>query len=530
MQGALHFMILGSQALLRNRIQTALAMTGVMVGVGALVASLALGRGAQDSLKDQLLAAGANMIVVTAGNYSLEKSQGTEPAADHAQFVPPGDPDQLIASVMTARRELIARGYSQKTVDLAIKAGFGFVPQPDLSQGRFVPTHFEDDPNAVHDHPTAKERLGDSMAGLGAAATLSLEDADAIRGKIPGVQFAAAGVHENARVTVEGDETKKWFTRLHGTEAKLPGIRRGWIFPYGAFLTESQVDNAEQVMVLGRVAADKLFGEGVDPVGQNVVLWNQPFEIVGVVGSTSWAAQPVAGDDQFDAIYVPVTTVHRLLNLSKLNTITVTTASAGDTTRIAGEITELLRQRHGISETMADDFTVRTQAQEMLGKGLSPELARVVGGNLATMEQLTIEQLTASLTKANRTMLALLAGVATVSLLVGGIGVMNLLLLSVTQRTREVGLRMALGARRMDIARQFVSEAVVLSLIGGVLGAGFGMLAARSLEEFFQWTTVVSPLSTVIAIAVAAVLGVVSGVYPASRAAQLDPIGALQHE
>jgi len=282
--------------------------------------------------------------------------------------------------------------------------------------------------------------------------------------------------------------------------------------------------------VLGRVAADKLFGEGVDPVGQNVVLWNQPFEIVGVVGSTSWAAQPVAGDDQFDAIYVPVTTVHRLLNLSKLNTITVTTASAGDTTRIAGEITELLRQRHGISETMADDFTVRTQAQEMLGKGLSPELARVVGGNLATMEQLTIEQLTASLTKANRTMLALLAGVATVSLLVGGIGVMNLLLLSVTQRTREVGLRMALGARRMDIARQFVSEAVVLSLIGGVLGAGFGMLAARSLEEFFQWTTVVSPLSTVIAIAVAAVLGVVSGVYPASRAAQLDPIGALQHE
>jgi putative ABC transport system permease protein len=265
MQGALHFMILGSQALLRNRIQTALAMTGVMVGVGALVASLALGRGAQDSLKDQLLAAGANMIVVTAGNYSLEKSQGTEPAADHAQFVPPVDPDQLIASVMTARRELIARGYSQKTVDLAIKAGFGFVPQPDRSQGRFVPTHFEDDPNAVHDHPTAKERLGDSMAGLGAAATLSLEDADAIRGKIPGVQFAAAGVHENARVTVEGDDTKKWFTRLHGTEADLPGIRRGWIFPYGAFLTESQVENAEQVMVLGRVAADKLFGEGVDP-------------------------------------------------------------------------------------------------------------------------------------------------------------------------------------------------------------------------------------------------------------------------
>lgn len=530
MQSTFHFMTLGLHALWRNRVQAGLAMLGVMVGVGALVASMALGRGAQESIKDQLLAAGANMIVVTAGNYSLEKSQGTEPAADHAQFVPPADPAQLIASVMTARQELIARGYSQKTVDLAIKAGFGFVPQPALSQGRLVPTHFEDDPNAVHDHPTAKERLGDSMAGLGAAATLTLDDANAIREKIPGVQFAAAGVHENARVTVEADPGKQWFTRLHGTEAKLPGIRRGWIYPYGEFLTESQVENAEQVMVLGRVAADKLFGEGVDPVGQNVVLWNQPFEVVGVVGSTSWAAQPVAGDDQFDAIYVPVTTVHRLLNLSKLNTITVTTASAGDTTRIAGEITDLLRQRHGISETMADDFTVKTQAQEMLGKGLSPELARIVGGNLATVEQLTIEQLTTSLQRSNRTMLALLAGVATVSLLVGGIGVMNLLLLSVTQRTREVGLRMALGARRKDIARQFVSEAVVLSLLGGVLGAGLGWVAAASLEEFFQWSTVVSPLSTVIAIVVAAVLGILSGVYPARRAAQLDPIGALQHE
>ncbi len=523
-------MLLGLQALLRNRVQTALAMVGVMVGVGALVASMALGRGAQESIKDQLLAAGANMIVVTAGNYSPQKTQGTEAPADHAGFTAPADPREFVARLLAARDDLIERGYSAKTVDQALKISLNSITGTNLSSGRFLRTHFEDDPMAEHDHPTAKERLGDSMAGLGAAATLTLDDADAIRDKIPGVQFAAAGVHENARVSVEGDPTKQWFTRLHGTEAKLPGIRRGWIFPYGAFLTENQVENAEQVMVLGLVAAEKLFGEGVDPVGRNILLWNQPFEVVGVVGSTSWAAQPVAGDDQFDAIYVPVTTVHRLLNLSKLNTITVTTASAGDTTRIAGEITALLRQRHGISETMADDFTVKTQAQEMLGKGLSPELARVVGGNLATMEQLTLEQLTASLQRSNRTMLALLAGVAAVSLLVGGIGVMNLLLLSVTQRTREVGLRMALGARRMDIARQFVSEAVMLSLIGGVLGAGLGMVAATSFEEFFQWSTVISPVSTVIAVVVAAVLGVASGVYPASRAAQLDPIGALQHE
>src|SRR5690606_28063038 len=163
----------------------------------------------------------------------------------------------------------------------------------------------------------------------------------------------------------------------------------------------------------------------------------------------------VTGDDQFDAFYVPVTTVHRLLNLSKLNTITVTTVNAGGTGEIAKVITALLRERHGITEQMPDDFTVRTQAEQVLSKGLSPELALTVGGNLARMEEITMEQISASLQRANRTMLALLGGVAMISLIVGGIGVMNLQLLSVTQRTREVGLRMAMGARKRDIAAQF---------------------------------------------------------------------------
>jgi putative ABC transport system permease protein len=173
---------------------------------------------------------------------------------------------------------------------------------------------------------------------------------------------------------------------------------------------------------------------------------------------------------------------------------------------------------------------VTTIAQQKLSKGMPPQLARVISGNLERVDELTIEQLSASLRKTNGIMLALLASVAAVSLLVGGIGVMNLLLLSVTQRTREVGLRIALGARRSDIAAQFVLEALLLCLAGGILGILGGMLASGGLERLFRWSTVVSPLSTFLALVVAALLGVAFSIYPARRASQLDPIEALRHE
>ncbi|MBL6904306.1 MAG: ABC transporter permease [Pseudomonadales bacterium] len=506
MQKFSHLLSIALQALRRNRVQTALAMLGVTVGVCALVTSMALARGAQESIREQLLAAGANMIVVTAGNYQVQRAEGVSSPADHGSIEMPAHTPFIVN---------LNKFKESHSTQLGL---------------RFIKAHYEDDPMAIHDHPTASDRLGDAMAGLGAAATLSIEDAETIRDTIPGVQFVASGVHENARITVANDETQQWFTRLHGTEAKLPRIRRGWVFPYGEFLTEQQVANAEQVMVLGRVVADRLFGEGVNPVGNGVLLWNQLFEVVGVVGSSSWATQPVAGDDQFDAVYVPVTTVHSLLNLSKLNTITVTTESAGETTNIAEEIVGLLRQRHGISDLMPDDFTVKSQAQELLGDGLPPDLARIVAGNLGAMDNLTLEQLSKSLQRTNNTMLVLLAGVATVSLLVGGIGVMNLLLLSVTERTREVGLRMAMGARNSDIASQFITEAVCLSLMGGLLGTVIALFVTQGLEGFFQWTTEISAVSIALAIVVAVLLGVFASVYPARRAAELDPIGALQHE
>ena len=525
-----HFCYLSFGAIGRNRVQTSLAVLGVMIGVGALVTSLALGRGAQDALQDQLLAAGVNMIVITAGNYQVERQQrGDGAPADHGMLDSPARkyPRQQLAGQGqsgTASWQLRPAVYYPEQARLeAMLLNLGLDPS-------LVMAHFEDDPMAVHDHPTAKERLGDTLAGLGSAATLTRYDAEAIRQQLPGIQFVAAGVHENARVTREDDTARQWFTRLHGTEASLPEIRRGWIFPYGRFINAAEVNNSAQVLVLGSVAAERLYGAGVDPVGERLLLWNQPFRIVGVVDSTSWAVQPSTGDDQFDAVYVPVSTVHRLLNLSKLNTITVTSSNAGDNTVLASAITDLLRARHGMTESIPDDFTVRTQAEQVLGKGLSPELARSIAGNMASMDQLTMNQLSASLQRANRTMLILLGGVAAISLLVGGIGVMNLLLLSVTQRTREVGLRMALGARRRDIAAQFVGEAAVISLVGGLLGLVLGVVAASGLEGVLQWSTSISPLSMVFALVVAAILGIISGVYPAHRASQLDPIGALQRE
>jgi ABC-type antimicrobial peptide transport system permease subunit len=478
------------KALRRHRLQTALTMLGMAIGVAAVLTMIALGTGAESAIEQQVRAAGMNLIIVTAGNYKIKTEDDFGGVVDHQ-----------------ARRWTLDEWLAEARV---VDARF----------------HPENDPMEKHDHPTASQRLGDLEAGLGSAATLTSEDADAIR-RVRGVQYVAEGVHQNAHVSAGA---KRWFTRLNGADVQLPLIRRAWTFSSGRFFSAREERSAAEVIVLGALVAQKLFGDA-NPIGRDVTIWNQPFRVVGVVTTSSWVVAPAPGDGQFDAAYVPFTTVHRLLNVSKLNDITITAASTGDVTRVAKDVTELLRARHGIGVAKPDDFTVATQARQALAKGgMRPDVARAVVGNVAGLEKVTLEQLAKTLERASRTMTALLASIAAVSLIVGGIGIMNIMLLSVTERTREIGVRRAVGARARDVRRQFVAEAITLSLVGGIAGVVLGLAASIGIAQTLRWSTSISAASIVLSFGIAAIVGIFFGWYPARQAARVDPIQSLRYE
>jgi len=473
------------QALRRYPLRTALALVGLAIGVGAVLVTIALGTGAQSAIRDQVRAAGLNVIVVKAGNYRTKGEGGGGVVAPH--------------------------GFLRKLQDALTPTAHA---------------HPENDPMEKHDHPTAAERLGDAEAGLGGAATLTQEDANAIA-SLDGVAHVASGVHENVKVFA-GDN--RWFTRLHGTDVDLPLVRRAHTLVFGRFFDTGELEGSARVAVLGSVVHQKLFGDGVDPVGSEINLWGQAFRVIGVTASTNWMTPGAPGDDEFDAVYVPYTTIHTLLNVTNLNTITVTTESSGEVTNVRSAITDLLRARHTIPDTAPDDFTVSTQATEILAKGLHPNVARVLVGNLPNLEKVTLQELSATLERAGSTMKALLAAIAAVSLVVGGIGITNIMLLSVTERTREIGLRMSVGARAKDVSSQFFVEALTLALTGGVAGVVLGIVVSAILTGAFGWSTEISLGAVLAAFAIAVAIGVVSGFLPARRAAALDPIDALRYE
>ncbi len=331
-------------------------------------------------------------------------------------------------------------------------------------------------------------------SGWGGAGTLTIEDADAIRREIPGVTGVSAELRTTAQVAAGN---QNWMPQILGESPDYFQIRQ-WPFADGGPFTEQDVRGANKVAVIGKTTARQLYGDE-SPVGQVVRIKNVPFTIVGLLASKGLS---VMGSDQDDVIIVPYTSaMKRIMGVTTLRSINVQAASASLLAPVQQQLTDLLRQRHRIQPGKDDDFTVRGQQ------------------DIAEMA-----------TAQSKTMTFLLAAVALVSLMVGGIGIMNIMLVSVTERTREIGIRMAVGARGRDVLLQFLTEAVTLSLIGGLIGIALGILSSNLVAAKMNWSALTPFWAVAAAFFFSAAIGIFFGFYPARKASRLDPIDALRYE
>jgi putative ABC transport system permease protein len=400
------------RALRRNKMRTVLTMLGIIIGVGAVIAMVALGRGAKAQVEARIAALGQNVIQVFSG--SVNRS------------------------------------------------------------GVF--------------------------SGFGGAGTLTVDDALAIQNEVPGVLAVSPEVRNGAQITA-GENN--WSTQVMGEGVDYLTIRV-WGLAEGAMFTDADVRSAAKVCVLGKTTADRLFPDD-DPVGKIVRInmrggsASAPMKVLGVL---KVKGANMGGQDQDDTVIVPYTTaMKRFSGSTTLRMMQVSAASAAQMVGVQNGIAGLLRQRHRIQDGRDDDFILRNQ-----------------------------QEITEAQTATTDTMTALLAGVAIISLIVGGIGIMNIMLVSVTERTREIGIRMAVGARGHDILLQFLIEAVTLSSTGGLLGIALGIGGAETITLIKQWPTTVSSESIIIAFVFSAAVGIFFGFYPARKASKLDPIDALRYE
>jgi putative ABC transport system permease protein len=398
------------RAILRNKLRAFLTTLGVVIGVGAVIAMMAIGAGAKAQVEAAFAAMGTNVLIILPGSTNASGVHG----------------------------------------------GFGSMP------------------------------------------TLTWDDLAAIRTDVSTVRAAAPTLRSS--MAVIGEE-QNWTTSITGTSPEYFEIRN-WPIALGNPITPLDVEGGTKVIVLGQTVVDKLYGPSSNPVGLTVRVGSTPFQVVGVA---SRKGQSATGQDYDDAAFVPFTTFARKVQggLGKYlqGSIMVAATSSEDTGRAQKDVTALLRDRHHLAAGDDDDFSIRN-------------LSEIAGAQQQGTETMTL----------------LLASVAAVSLLVGGIGIMNIMLVSVTERTREIGIRMAVGAEPQHILLQFLIEALSLSVAGGLLGVGFGVGVAAWLAGRFHWPVLVQPAVILVSVGFSGLVGVVFGIYPARKASQLDPIDALRFE
>ena len=375
-------------------------------------------------------------------------------------------------------------------------------------------------------------RGGDAVgivSGKGAATTLVAGDADAIVAGVSGIKALSPGV--SLRTFISSGDARS-FSHVQGIAANFATIY-SWNMNSGRMLDPAA---PQPEAIVGSTLAVTMFGADADPVGKTIQVRDVIYTIVGVTDGQA--------EDHADVLFVPWQVLQQSMGQSHLETLTIAADKAGESSRIASEVSTILRKRHGIEGTPSegylagqggiggtpDDFTVETQAAQALTQGLYTPAAAFALANLPKLDEVTLEEMSDTLDRASDTMTALLASIAGVSLIVGGIGIMNIMLVSITERTREIGLRMAAGARSGDVALQFLIEAVTLSMVGGLIGLVLGLLSAQLIGWSLGWPATVSIGAMLLAIGIAALVGLVFGSYPARRASLLDPIEALRTE
>jgi putative ABC transport system permease protein len=406
----LHTLRVAYRAILRNKLRSFLTTLGIVIGVGAVIAMMAIGAGAKAQVEQAFAAMGTNVLIVLPGSTSAGGVHG----------------------------------------------GFGSMP------------------------------------------TLTWDDLAAIRTEVGTVKRAAPSLRASLPVV---SEDENWTTSVTGTSPEYFDIRN-WPIALGASFTQADVEGGTKVIVLGQTVVDKLYGPNADPIGLMVRVGSTPFTVVGVVAKKG---QSATGQDYDDAAFIPFSTfAHKVqggLGKFLLGQVMIEATAAETTSRAQHDITALLRDRHHLGPGDDDDFSIRNLSE------------------IADARQ-----------QGTQTMTLLLASVAAVSLLVGGIGIMNIMLVSVTERTREIGIRMAVGAEPHHILTQFLIEALSLSIAGGLIGVAGGVGTATWLASRFRWPVLIQPDVIVVSVGFSALVGIVFGIYPARRASQLDPIDALRFE